>query len=391
MADSNQIQMSLIAEATFGTTPASALDVIPITGGGMPAAIESTRSNTMRTDAQRSVTKKVSGAGAAAYDFEFAAIHYDNLLREALRSAAWTTAVNVSDTDIAAVTSGNKYTKVAGWAGENITVGQWVYVDGFTGDTTNNGWVQVTALSGTDLTVTHKTLVDDAAGETVTVKGSQIINGTASVSWSIQQNYADQTNLWHNLKGSKLNSFGMDIPNGGIITGSMAFDGATPAQASATIGSGAPTAASTAVEVMSEADAFDGLWFNKSVVTWDVMNFSWNITTPTRPRKPLGSQVLTALNHNAFECTGSLEAYLEDGTWALDTDWRAFTKRDLAIELNDGTNRYLIHWPQIAFTSEPNALPGVDSDIMLSFDWEAEAAAHYSGGSVKTMQICKLA
>jgi hypothetical protein len=390
MADSNRLQLSLIREVTEGTTPASALDVIPITGGGMPLALETTRSNVMRTDKQRAGTKKTLGAGSGAYTFEFAAAHFDELLRGAIYSNSdWSTAVNMSATDIAAVASGNKFTSVAGWAGNDIVVGQWIYVDGFTGNTANNGWCQVTALSGNDLTVTGRTLVDDAAGETVTVKGSQILNGTTEASYSVQQNYADQTNLWHNLLGAHLTSFGLAIPNSAIINGNFALTALSRNQASATIGSGAPTAAATK-EVMSEGDAFQNVWVGGSVVSYDIMALSFDVATAPRPRKPLGQQTYSTIKQNAIEVSGSLEVYLEDNTWTLDTALGAFTKQGLAFDLVQDGERYLFNFPRIVLTGEPNDLGGVDSDIMFASSWEAEAYAHYTGGADHTIQICKV-
>jgi hypothetical protein len=390
MSDSNRLQVSIIREVTLGTTPSSALDVIPITGGGMPEALETVRSATMRSDKQRGATKKILGAGGAAYDFEMAVASYDELLRGAIYADSdFPTAVAISDTNIAAVTSGNKFTKADNWTGANIVVGQWVYVDGFTGNTANNGWHQVIALSTTDLTVRGITLVDDAAGETVTVKGSSLLNGTTQASYSVQQNYVDQTNLWHNLLGARIDGLSLDVSSGAIISGNVAFTALSRNQAGATIGSGAPTAAAGNTPI-SEADGFGKLSYAYTHPSYDVSAVSFQVGTAARPRKPLGSQAYTQIQQNALEVSGSLEVYLEDGTWALDTALGAFTKNGMAFDIVQGTNRYHVHFPQIVFTGEPNDLGGVDSDIMLSLAWEAEVAAHYTGGAEHTVQITRI-
>jgi len=356
----------------------------------MPEALEVVRSATMRSDKQRSINSKVLGAGGAAYDFELCAATYDELMRGAIFSDAdWSTAVNISKTDVAAVTSGNVMTCVAGWAGNNIAVGQWIYVDGFTGTTANNGWHQVTALSGTSLTVRGITLVDDAAGETVTVKGSQLLNGSTQSSYSVQQHYVDQTNKYHNLLGARIDSFGVDISSGAIVSGNVAFTSLSRNEATATIGSGSPTAAAGNT-VISEADGFGKLSYAYTHPSYDIMGMSVSIATGARPRKPLGSQAYTQIQQNALEVTGTLEVYLEDGTWALDTALEAFTKNGMAFDLVQGSNRFHFHFPKIVFTGEPNDLGGVDSDIMLSLSWEAEVAAHYTGGSEQTVQITRV-
>ena len=64
----------------------------------------------------------------------------------------------------------------------------------------------------------------------------------------------------------------------------------------------------------------------------------------------------------------------------------------LAFALTDGTgNRYHIEFPQIAITSEPGEIPGLDTDKMASFDFDAEAGGSFGTSAVeKTIQICRV-
>ena len=388
MAEANRIQVSFSRETVYGTPLTAAYNEIPIIGGAMVHSNAFNRSATIRADAQRDASERTSEEPNASYDFEFEATTFDEFMRGALRSDAdWTTDVAISGTDIAAVASGNKFTKASNWTGENIVVGQWVYVGGFTGNTTNNGWVQVTALSTTDLTVAGKTLVDDTAGETVTVDGNHLLNGTAKHSYTIQQEYKDLTNHWHLLDGARISSLSQTITPDAIIQGNVSFDGQTRTQT--TSDNGTFTAAASK-DVMPEGTAFGGHLIDLAATTYDIMGLSWTINIPTRPRKPLGATVRSDIELGSPEVTGSMEVYLEDGTWALDTNWTAFTKMSMAYSLVEGTDRYLFYFPQIVMTSEPAVIGGVDTDIMLSFDWEAEAAELYSGGAVHTMQVSRV-
>ena len=389
MADSNRMQMSMVRETTFGATPSASLDEIPITGGGLPQGHGSIRSNTIRTDAQRAGMERTSEEPSASYDFEFAATTYDEWLRGALRSDAdWSTAVSLSGTDISAAASPNQYAATSTDLTTNVTNGQWVFVAGFT-TAANNGWSQVTSTTSTTMVVTNRTLSVEAAGDSVTIKGSQIINGTDDPSYSIQQQYLELTDRYHIATGMVINSLGLALQPNGIITGSIAFDGQDRAQAASKAGDGTVTAAAVK-SVMNEGVAVGETWIKGALVTYDWFGVSVDINTPLRPRKPLGSTTRTAIKQGAMEVSGSLALYMDDNTWTVDTDHNAFTPFMIAFDLVEGSDRYLIHIPQVVVTAEPNAINGPDSDIMLELEWEAEPLAHYTGGSVKTIQICRV-
>ena len=116
MADSNQVQVSTTRETTWGTTPSNDFLAMPITSGSMAYGLESVRSQTVRSDAQLSDSKRVGITPTASFDFELTAQTYDDFMRSAIRSDAdWSTASNVSGaTDIAASSTGspveNKFT-----------------------------------------------------------------------------------------------------------------------------------------------------------------------------------------------------------------------------------------------------------------------------------------
>jgi hypothetical protein len=53
-------------------------------------------------------------------------------------------------------------------------------------------------------------------------------------------------------------------------------------------------------------------------------------------------------------------------------------------------DRFLIDLPQVAFTTEPGTNPGLDGDVMLSFDFAAEpGGSHGSGSAEKTIVISR--
>ncbi len=393
MADSNLLQFSFLRESTWGTTPSSAFQAIPVTGSSMAHGVESIRSQQKRSDAQLAELKKVGEAPTASFDFELTADAYDDFMRSAVRSDAdWSTSASISGaTDISAAATGNKFeSSSTNFTSSNITKGQWIYVSGFT-LAANNGWFKVTTVAASALTVSFGTLSNEAAGDSITIAGSYICSGSTEHSYTLQQQFTDLTDRYHTMTGSRINSFSLSQTPNGIITGSAAFDGKQRAQGSSKAGNGSVTAAASK-SVAAEVDGFDEVFIGGSALSIDVMELSLNIAIPNRPAKGLGNTARTRMPQGSPEITGSLMLYLDDDSWTYDTSWQAFTKQSLAFTLNMGSDeRYCFELPNIAFTSEPQTSGGLDSDVMLQFGFAAEPAGSFGSSSLeKTIIITRV-
>lgn len=394
MADSNLLQFSYLRESTWGTTPSSAFQAIPVTGSSMAHGVESLRSQQKRSDAQLSELKKTGEAPTASFDFEFAADIYDDFMRSAIRSDSdWSTAVAVSGaTDISAIASGNKFqSSSTDFTAINLDRGQWIYVSGFT-ESANNGWFKVTEITdANNITVSCGTLTNEGSGDAISIAGSYIWSGSTEHSYTLQQQFTDLTNKYHTMTGSRLNSFSLSQTPNGIITGSFGFDGKQRAQATAKAGDGTVTAAPSK-SVASEVDGFDKVCIGGTELSLDVMELSLNVNIPNRPAKGLGNAARTRMPQGSPEVTGSITLYLDDDSWAYDTDWQNFTKQPLSFTLDMGSGeRYAFDMPSIAFTAEPQTSGGIDTDVMLQFSFAAEpGGSHGSGGDQKTLVISRV-
>jgi hypothetical protein len=390
MADANRVQVSYLAESSFGVLPSSAFKAFPITGGSFATGINTVRSSQIRDDAQQADMKRVGISPTASFDFEFSAQNYDEFLKSAMRSSAWGTQLAVSETTISA--NSTTISIASGTPFSSVPVGSWVYVDGFT-ESGNNGWKRVATItsSGAGFTVSNNGgMTTESAGDTVTVKGVSISNGTASDSYGLQQQYQDLTNKYHGMLGARVNSFSLSQTPSGIITGNVAFDAKDRFQASSGQGNGSVTDAYDQ-DVVSEVDGFESLIINNATVSYDVMDLSINISTPNRPAKGLGSLKATRMPQGAVDVTGSFSVYLDASTYDdLDLDLQNFTKQPIAFTLNmQNSDRYCFEMPSCALTAEPATNGGVDTDIMLSFDFSAEPATSV-GALEKTIVVTRV-
>ena len=184
-------------------------------------------------------------------------------------------------------------------------------------------------------------------------------------------------------------------PNG-IPSLNIGFDGKDLSQASAWFGNGS---ASNVAEktVYAETTAFNGLFISDDAgtakayaeVSEDVLENTNSIGTNKRTQKGHGSLTRTGLAQDAVAPSGSIQFYVNDATWLYEGDLLAMTPLSMAFALNLGTtsgttDRYLIEFPKVRFTSEPGNNGGVDTDLVYSFDWAGEAGGVWNATSATT-------
>ena len=365
---------------------------LPITGGSMSESPDTVRSSQLRSDAQLADMKRTGVEPTAAFDFEMQADNIDNLLRAALRNSPANTWSNfaVTATNITASTTDDSYNKTGGFT-TSIPKGSWIYVSGFA-DSANNGWKQVsktTAPTADKITVEQNLTTDATTDTSRTITSSEIRNGSDLTSFSLQMANLDIASTFRLITGARITDFGLNISSQSIITGNVGFSGKRMTRPTSASGAQGVTTAAD-VDVMSEVTAFDGFWIGGSeITTYEMVSASLNIATAARPQVGLGNLQKVGMNLGPIDVTGSVEFYLESANYATLQDYLLnFTSFEFGFALSDGTNRYFFHMPQVKLTSEPGTVGGIDTDMMLSFDFAADPAD--IGGVTKTIQVSRV-
>jgi hypothetical protein len=191
---SSRGQARFIREDTPGVLPAGAMQVIPFGTFGVKSSFTRGTPDDVNTHGQaednpaEDLTVSASGSG----DFRFG---IRDMPREEVFRNTFSAAVTVTSALIAAVQSGNKLTRAAGWGSR--AAGDIIWVTGFV----TNGAAfaaKVSAVSGADLTLAWPALQDESAGPSVTVADlGQLIFGS-----SILTSYGETWNF-RTLKGRK--------------------------------------------------------------------------------------------------------------------------------------------------------------------------------------------
>ncbi len=388
MADSSRIQISYLKQTEKGTVPTDSFTAVQHTGGTFGAPQDTVRSDQIRGDAQRNGVVRLGVNPEGSISLDLSAKTFDDLI-EALMRSTWSTAAAMSETDIEAVNTDSEFTTTGGdFTTEDITKGQWVYVDGFASADTN-GWYKVTSIATGALGVTPAPPDDtNTESNTITIEGGYIRNGTASPYFAFQLQHLDLIDKYRLISDSKIGQMNLSSNARERVTGSINFTGRNHELKDAGSGDGTVIAAPE-TDILNSTDHVTGVFINGEEYDGGVMDFSLTANMNTRRQNAVGYEVSYGIALGSLDLSGSLSVYLTDTSWTdLLQKYLDFTKISIAFPFVDADgNGYVLELPQIALTNEPGNVPGPDADVMLSFDFEAEPSS--IGNELKTFQISR--
>lgn len=383
LADGSRQQIAIIEEVTQGTTPASALQNTRVVNVSMAANPVNTSDNEIRSDRQFVSSVRTDISPEASIDFELSYDNLDLLLEGALFSD-WSTAVNVSSADISAVNSDNSYNSgTVDFTAQNLSVGQWIKVAGFT-DAANNGFCKVVSIASGKLVVSGLTLADEAVGDTVTMTGSRLRNGTTRKFYSVERQFGDVTEFQYIL-GAMVNTLELTLDSNSLVTGSLSMLGLSAGMQASTIGTGAPTAASTK-QLFNTVGSVANILEGGTAIAAPVQSLNLTVDNALRPQKAIATLGNYGIGAGRVNVTGSMSVYFIDST--LYDKILADTATSLSFRLVDADgNAYIVDLPNIRYSAGDPDAGGIDSDVIQAIDFTALMDATLGF----TIQICKIA
>ncbi len=392
MSDSNRVLLSILKETAFGVMPtAGKLADVRYTSDSLGQATDVSQSAEVRADRQISDQIRTNITPQGDINFELSYNNLDSLF-EGLAMGAWSTLFTVTATDIS-VLSGNRLQTVAGdFSG--AVVGMWIEVRGFATNASNNGYFKVTVIDLTptagELLTVASTLTIEAAGDSVTIKGTQVRNGTTKTSYSIEKHYQDLTNIFDSFNGMRVGSLSLAVASNAIITGSLGFQGKTAAATqTATIGDGTNTTA-LSFEVMNAIDHVAQITEGGSLVTEDVVAINFTMTNNLRAQPAVGNLGPIGIGLGVINITGNIQVYFPDRS--LLNKYRGFTDTALSFRTEDTLgNAYIFDFEKINFTSGDAPVTGQDSDVILDLGFSASFQSGVATESQKMFQLSKFA
>ena len=186
MADTNQAQLSYVEETTFGTTPASALTNLRITGESFGHNIDNIVTAEIRADRQVTDLIQADAEASGSYDFELSFGSPPDDFLEGVLFTSWGAAISggtpvdytAAGDGISFAATDNSINDAAnGFVTAGIRAGQWLRVSGCA-TSANNTLHKVLTVTAAKIVCSRDTVVsvDDGIGDTVRLVGGVNIN-----------------------------------------------------------------------------------------------------------------------------------------------------------------------------------------------------------------------
>lgn len=383
MSDSSQAQAYYVEENNWGETPSGAeMQELRMTGEELGQSTDTTVSEEIREDRQNTDVLRTNLTAEGSIDIEVSHEAYNDLIAGAMM-ADWSNPIGISATDIGVDGPNDQFTSPSGsgtdFTAENISVGQWIKVDGFS-NSDNNGYFRVSSIAEDALGVEFSTLTDEASGPTVTIDGKSIANGTTEKSFSLEKFFSD-VGEYVAFRGMRVGTFGLTVETESILTGSFGFQGKKAEALGSSIGSSIASAPQK--KVMNAIDNISNVREGGSLASAGFSSFSFEMDNALRPQTEIGELGAREIGLGTVEVTGSLSAYFESRD--LYEKYLNFTETDFYFlaEGNAG-NAYMFSFPRFNFTDGNVVASGRDEDVMTELDF---TAMKEKDGMEKTVQI----
>lgn len=371
MTNSSQHDISLVAEADYGVTPATpVLKRKNITGTTLAITKGTIQSETIDPNRQvkdvRHGNRQVGGELAV----EFAYGGFDDLL-EAVLCGTWSPRLaDYVAATLSAAAADNSINDAANGI-PDYAVGERVTIAGFTGTAGNNQTGTVVSRTASKLVLTTDTpLVNDAAGESVTLSlpSNRLVPGATRRSFSVLRNF---TNLagsaypFHLFKGVELNTFALTIAPEAIVKATFGCLGQDMI-----IAQTAPTGATySAASSNKGIDSFNGSIKVDDVEVGFVTEVKLSLENGLEPRFVVFDDKTVEPKIGKTRVTGSLTLYFQDSTFLQ--AFLAGTRKSIEFTLVDELgNAVTFLLPSVLGTSGQVDAQG-EADITIPFAFSA--------------------
>lgn len=367
-AQTNDLSIGIARETTWGTAPATTYEGMRVQSFSMQERANRTRPGEIRSDMQvsPSVLQDIAASGGIQFAVSYA---NQDTVWPTLFTGDWSTAVNVSATDIAADDAGSQFTSTGtDFTAQNISVGQWIKVGGFT-EAGNNGFFRVTSVAAGALGVSPAPGAAEAAGDTVTMVGSMLANGTTVNTLAIQERFSDSLGFMY--AGCIATGGQINAARGQFFSGTVDFTAKSEEKAASVVGT---MGAAPSNRVMNTVGHMQALALG-TLTTAKVNSLTTTITREGAGADyALGSANAVGVRPGSFSASGQVEIYFAD--YSAYDEYKAETELATHYRVTDSAgNTYIVFLPKVVLGSVQRQRGGPNQPVMATFDFMAEPDA----------------
>ena len=264
--------------------------------------------------------------------------------------------------------------------------GDWILIQGFSTTPANNDYVRVVSIAANTLTVDRVPTgwgVDSGAGDDVQLfLGERIKNGTLKRSYTLERTFEDHTPVTYEyLTGMILDAFTFTATSQSVVTSGVTFLGASqffsdqtdPASGTDAAGrwTGAVDTPANRFQVFNSSSNVGRIARGGSVISGKnfVTEASINIANNLREKPAVGVLGAADVGAGEFGVTGSMTAYFDDKSLAVDVVNN--TESSFDIRFRDSVGRtQLFDVPRLKFSSGAPEVPGKNEDVTIPLEYQ---------------------
>lgn len=371
MADGSRHSMRLVAEATYGTTPATPpFTPIRHTGTTLGLSKESLQSEEIRNDRQIADFRHGARQVGGDISVELSCFSFDIIL-EALLGGTWTPVATTGAQSLSASVGG--FARAAGsFITDGITNGMVITSSGFA-SAGNNGRFRVTTASALTLVVVPldgQTMAIDvaAAARTLSSINAALKAGTTRRSFTVERFFGDIASVdkpYHRFTGVEFNTMQFAINANAMVTGTFGVVGKDLTTDTA-IAAGATYANPTTT---SPLDSFTGTLEENATVIAVITEIQLNLDNGLDPRFVVGSKTTIRPSIGRSNVSGNITAYFENSL--LLDKFINETESKIKFTLPDGLgNKINVTLPRLKYNGGQPDVQG-DGPITMSLPFQA--------------------
>lgn len=378
MSNSNYIRVSLVAESTFGTTPATpSFLVLPTTGQSMRDLVGYQTSQTIRSDRNIKDLVRLTKSSGGGLPCELTYSAMTEALGQAIRAVLCSsgespaaTVASCSTTDGAADIEKAAYD----FAGDGFEVGDIVKVTG-TATASEDGYYKVTAVATGSLTLEGAVWTGNDASVTVH-RAARMRNGTTERSFSVEvaRTDIDKAQIF---TGCTFDTMSLSVADESITTANFSIVGASSDRISAPVSGTGDTALYVTGATYTEPTEHPVLEslsvpeFKIGGADYAVKSFGITLANNAAARTQIGVLGPQSVRLGSFGASGSFSVYMD--SFVDFDDFANNVETDLWFVIVDADGKgWSFSFPKVKFSDL-----GADTSGLNQEDYETGTVTAY--------------
>ena len=382
MSSSNQVRLAMIAETTYGETPAVGdFETVRFTSDSLSGTPDTAESQQIRTD-RASSGQVVTGLTLGGdINIELAKEDSIDLLFKSAMYSDWVEDAPITvNIDIEATTK--KLTRASGDWAVDCVVGDVLTLSGFT-NTENNTQVMVAAIdSALILSIIAPVDIVTETGGTIFEVADKMEIGTTKTSMSLEKAFLDITTKAINYNGMIASGFSISAAYGSIITGAfnLSGNGYNPVNAAGDFMTNGRTITAAATSNSMNGSVDMPFIANSASGSFDTSSFciqsvEINLNNNLTPQTCIGTVAPNDYSEGTAQIEVSLTAYLADGNWNFMAKKLSQESFALGFILKNADGFYGFYMPAVQVSFDDPASAGQNQDIMLTMSGTAKVGS----------------